>query len=99
VSGDGLALDAIAFSPRTRPATLALNRSKSEAIFPIDRAAKLVSFGNAARLGRGVFLYRVHRYVASAFLDRLTPITLASLLPRARVRAPLARGLKLTGST
>ncbi|MFZ2140254.1 MAG: hypothetical protein WAV78_25565, partial [Xanthobacteraceae bacterium] len=60
MSGDDLALNAIAFSPRARPATLALNRSKSEAIFPIDLAAKLVSFGNAARLGRGVSVSGIH---------------------------------------
>jgi hypothetical protein len=37
----------------------------SEAIFPIDLAAKLVSFGNAARLGRGVLDSGAHLYVTS----------------------------------
>jgi hypothetical protein len=54
MSRDDLALDAIAFSPRAPAAAMALHRFSCEAIFPIDRAAKLVSFGNAARLGRGV---------------------------------------------
>jgi hypothetical protein len=61
MSRDDLALDAVAFSARAVPAALALNRSRCEAIFPNDRATKLVSFGNAARLGRGVSLYRAHR--------------------------------------
>jgi hypothetical protein len=51
---DDLALDALSFSPGAAPSTLTLNRSSCEAIFPTDLAAKLVSFGNAARLGRGV---------------------------------------------
>src|SRR5215212_11232131 len=45
---------------RKPPATLAFNRSKCEAILPIDLAPKLVSFGNAARLGRGVSPCSVH---------------------------------------
>src|SRR5438093_588177 len=60
MSRDDLALDVVAVSQRLPPAAPALNRSKCEAIFPNDLAAKLVSFGNAARLGRGVSLCRVH---------------------------------------
>jgi hypothetical protein len=61
MSGDDLALDASAFSPRAAPAAMTLHRSSGETIFPIDPAAKLVSFGNAARLGRGVSAHRAHR--------------------------------------
>jgi hypothetical protein len=82
MSGDDLALDAVAFSPRAVPAALPFNSSRCEAIFPVD-PAKLVSFGNAASLRRGVSLYRVHRYVASASSLPTSPTTLASLLPRA----------------
>jgi hypothetical protein len=35
------------------------------ALFPIDLAAKLVSFGNAARLRRGVSVSGAHLYPAS----------------------------------
>jgi hypothetical protein len=36
MSRDALALDAVAFGPRAVPAALALNRSRCEAIFPIE---------------------------------------------------------------
>ena len=58
---DDFALDAIAFNPRPAPAAMTLRRSSGEAIFPIDLAAKLVSFGNAARLNaRGVSASETH---------------------------------------
>jgi hypothetical protein len=49
MSRDDLALDAVALSPRAAPAALPFNTSRCEAIFLVD-PAKLVSFGNAARL-------------------------------------------------
>jgi hypothetical protein len=58
-----LTLDAVAFSPRTGAAAPDLNSSRYEAIFPLDRADKLVNFGNVARLSRrGVSVYRIHGF-------------------------------------